>query len=129
MNLSKMTKAELIERVNELQFSLEEAHKVIQHFSRDIPAYRKAKESETRENKIKNTPLSLKQGIEKYDLFNLYDSIVAGNIFDGHDDIEAKEDAFDTVVQVLVDEGVTFKRESLYLYFPEDHKASRIMTK
>lgn len=118
MDLSEMTKAELIERVQELQFSLQEAQKVIQYFSRDIPAYRKAKAAEAHEKDVTRQPLSLKQELEKYDLFKLYEYFVAADIFNGNDESTAKQNAFDTVAEVLAIEGVIFNRESLYKYFP-----------
>ncbi len=119
MNPSRMTKAELIEMVHGLQFSLEEAHKVIRYFSMDIPAFQKAREAETHIRNTASKQLSLTQEIEKYDLFNLYDSIVAAGIFDGYEDAVAKQDAFNTVAQVLDDECVTFKKQTLTKYFPD----------
>ena len=46
MNLSAMSKTELIDLVQQLQFSLKESHKVIQQLTRDLPAYRKAVDAE-----------------------------------------------------------------------------------
>ena len=65
MNLSEMTKAELIELVQQLQFSLKETHKVIQQLSKDLPAYRKAKDTEARDKNFMCKQLSLKQELEK----------------------------------------------------------------
>ena len=79
MNPSEMTKNELIELVQQLQFSLQEAQKVIQYFTKDLPANRKALESEPEEYNSTVQTLSLEQEIEKYDLYKLYENFVAAN--------------------------------------------------
>ena len=123
MNVSEMTKDELIELVQQLQFSLNEAQKVIQYFAKDLPAYRDAINKEARDNKLIDSRLTLKQELEKYDLFKLYDSFVAADIFNGYDEDTAKQNAFDTVAEVLDIEGVVFRRDSLYKYFPANTKS------
>jgi len=123
MNVSEMTKDELIELVQQLQFSLNEAQKVIQYFAKDLPAYRDAINKEARDNKLIDSRLSLKQELEKYDLFKLYDNFVAADIFNGYDEDTAKQNAFDTVAEVLDIEGVVFRRDSLYKYFPANTKS------
>jgi hypothetical protein len=118
MNLSEMTKDQLIELVQQLQFSLKETRKVIQHLTSDLPTLQKIREAESHDNNIVSERLSLEQELEKHDLFKLYDYIVAADIFNGDDDITAKRNAFDTVADVLSNEGVIFNKESLYEYFP-----------
>jgi hypothetical protein len=118
MNLSEMTKSELIELVQQLKFSLKETHKVIQQLAGDLPAYRKALDIEARENNSVKIQLSLKQELEKHDLYKLYDYIVAADVFNGVDDTTAKQNAFSTIVEVLAIEGVVISRDSLYEYFP-----------
>ncbi len=120
MNLSEMTKDQLIELVQQLQFSLKETRKVIQHLTSDLPTLQKIRDAETHDNNIVSERLSLEQELEKHDLFKLYDYIVAADIFNGDDDITAKKNAFDTVADVLSNEGVMFNKESLYEYFPVD---------
>lgn len=122
MNLSEMTKEQLIELVQQLQFSLKETHKVIQHLTSDLPSLQKVRDSENHENNIVSERLSLEQELEKYDLFKLYDYIVAADIFNGDDDTTAKRNAFDTVADVLSNEGVIFNKESLYKHFPVETK-------
>ena len=124
MNLSAMTKTELINLVQQLQFSLKESHKVIQQLTRDLPAYRKAVDAKTRDNTDVRKRLSLKQELEKHSLFKLYDDIVAADIFNGVDAATSKENALDTLVEVLAIEGVEITRDSLYKYFPSDTKSS-----
>ena len=123
MNLSAMTKTELINLVQQLQFSLKESHKVIQQLTRDLPAYRKAVDAKTRDNTDVRKRLSLKQELEKHSLFKLYDDIVAADIFNGVDAATSKENALDTIVEVLAIEGVEITRDSLYKYFPSDTKS------
>ncbi|MEN8710781.1 MAG: hypothetical protein ABF326_01155 [Arenicellales bacterium] len=123
MNLSAMTKTELINLVQQLQFSLKESHKVIQQLTRDLPAYRKAVDAKTRDNTDVRKRLSLKQELEKHSLFKLYDDIVAADIFNGVDATTSKENALDTIVEVLAIEGVEITRDSLYKYFPSDTKS------
>ena len=123
MNLSAMTKTELINLVQQLQFSLNESHKVIQQLTRDLPAYRKAVDAKTRDNTDVRKRLSLKQELEKHSLFKLYDDIVAADIFNGVDAATSKENALDTIVEVLAIEGVEITRDSLYRYFPSDTKS------
>jgi len=123
MNLSAMTKTELINLVQQLQFSLKESHKVIQQLTRDFPAYRKAVDAKTRDNTDVRKRLSLKQELEKHSLFKLYDDIVAADIFNGVDATTSKENALDTIVEVLAIEGVEITRDSLYKYFPSDTKS------
>ena len=123
MNVSEMTKDELIELVQQLQFSLNEAQKVIQYFAKDLPAYRDAINKEARDNKLIDSRLTLKQELEKYDLFKLYDSFVAADIFNGYDEDTAKQNAFNTVAEVLDIEGVAFRRDSLYKFFPPNTKS------
>lgn len=120
MNLSEMTKNELIELVQQLQFSLQEAHKVIQYFAKDLPANRKAIESEPEEYNSTVQSLSLEQEIEKYDLYKLYENFVAADIFNGDDETTAKQNAFNTVADILAIEGVIFQKESLNKFFPEE---------
>ena len=120
MNLSEMTKKELIDLVQQLQFSLKETQKVIQHLTSDLPSLQKARDAESQENNQVSERLSLEQELEKYDLFKLYDYIVAADIFNGDDDATAKRNAFDTVADVLSNEGVIFNKESLYKHFPVD---------
>lgn len=122
MNLSEMTKAELIELVQQLQFSLKETHKVIQQLSKDLPAYRKAKDTEARDKNLMCKQLSLKQELEKHNLYKLYDYIVAADIFNEVDESTAKQNAFDTIVEILAIEGVVVRRDSLYKYFPTNTK-------
>jgi hypothetical protein len=122
MNLSEMTKAELIELVQQLQFSLKETHKVIQQLSKDLPAYRKAKDTEARDKNLMCKQLSLKQELEKHNLYKLYDYIVAADIFNEVDESTAKQNAFDTIVEILAIEGVVVRRDSLYKYFPTNAK-------
>lgn len=123
MNVSEMTKDELIELVQQLQFSLNEAQKVIQYFAKDLPAYRNAINKEARDNQSIDSRLSLEQELEKYDLFKLYDNFVAADIFNGYDEDTAKQNAFDTVAEVLDIEGVVFRRDSLYKFFPANTKS------
>lgn len=123
MNLSAMTKTELINLVQQLQFSLKESHKVIQQLTRDLPAYRKAVDAKTRDNTDVRKRLSLEQELEKHSLFKLYDDIVAADIFNGVDATTSKENALDTIVEVLAIEGVEITRDSLYRYFPSDTKS------
>ncbi len=123
MNLSDMTNDELIELVQDLQFSLQESHKVIQQLAKDIPAFRQAKDTETREKDSINKQLSLTQEIEKYDIYKLYDSIVAADMFNGVDDLIAKQKAFNTIFDVLAIEGVDVKKDSLHKHFPNDSKS------
>ncbi|MGB5767433.1 MAG: hypothetical protein WBM38_11935 [Arenicellales bacterium] len=123
MNLSAMTKTELINLVQQLQFSLKESHKVIQQLTRDLPAYRKAVDAKTRDNTDVRKRLSLEQELEKHSLFKLYDDIVAADIFNGVDAATSKENALDTIVEVLAIEGVEITRDSLYRYFPSDTKS------
>ncbi|MGB5280748.1 MAG: hypothetical protein WBN45_08025 [Arenicellales bacterium] len=123
MNLSAMTKTELINLVQQLQFSLNESHKVIQQLTRDLPAYRKAVDAKTRDNTDVRKRLSLEQELEKHSLFKLYDDIVAADIFNGVDAATSKENALDTIVEVLAIEGVEITRDSLYRYFPSDTKS------
>lgn len=118
MNLSEMTKGELIELVQQLQFSLQEAHKVIQYFAKDLPANRKAMESEREEYNSTVQKLSLEQEIEKYDLYKLYENFVAADIFNGDDEVTAHQNAFNTVADILAIEGVIFQKESLIKFFP-----------
>ena len=120
MNLSEMTKEELIDLVQQLQFSLKETQKVIQHLTSDLPSLQKARDAESQENNQVSERLSLEQELEKYDLFKLYDYIVAADIFNGDDDATAKRNAFDTVADVLSNEGVIFNKESLYKHFLVD---------
>ena len=120
MNLSEMTKEELIDLVQQLQFSLKETQKVIQHLTSDLPSLQKARDAESHDSNTASERLSLEQELEKYDLFKLYDYIVAADIFNGDDDATAKRNAFDTVADVLSNEGVIFNKESLYKHFPLD---------
>ena len=120
MNLSEMTKEQLIELVQQLQFSLKETQKVIQHLTSDLPTLQKVRDAETQDNNQVSERLSLEQELEKYDLFKLYDYIVAADIFNGDDDTTAKRNAFETVADVLSNEGVIFNKESLYKHFPVD---------
>ena len=122
MNLSEMTKEQLIELVQQLQFSLKETQKVIQHLTSDLPTLQKVRDAETQDNNQVSERLSLEQELEKYDLFKLYDYIVAADIFNGDDDTTAKRNAFETVADVLSNEGVIFNKESLYKHFPVDTK-------
>ncbi|MCK5360387.1 MAG: hypothetical protein KAJ95_07150 [Gammaproteobacteria bacterium] len=124
MNLSDMTNDELIELVQDLQFSLQESHKVIQQLAKDIPAFRQAKDTETREKDSINKQLSLTQEIEKYDIYKLYDSIVAADIFNGVDDLIAKQKAFNTIFDVLAIEGVDVKKDSLHKHFPNESQGA-----
>ena len=123
MNLSAMSKTELIDLVQQLQFSLKESHKVIQQLTRDLPAYRKAKDAENRDNNFSRKPLSLKQELEKHGLFKLFDDIVASDIFNGVDPSTAKQYALDTIVEALAIEGVDINKDSLYKYFPINTKS------
>ena len=123
MKLSEMTKDELIELVQHLQFSLKESHKVIQQLAKDLPALQKAKDSETRENDSLPEDLTLTQELEKYDIYKLYDYVVAADMFNGEDDDIAKKKAFNTIYEVLAIEGVEIKKDSLYEYFPSDSKS------
>ena len=109
--------------VQQLQFSLNESHKVIQQLTRDLPAYRKAVDAKTRDNTDVRKRLSLEQELEKHSLFKLYDDIVAADIFNGVDAATSKENALDTLVEVLAIEGVEITRDSLYKYFPSDTKS------
>ena len=123
MKLSEMTKDELIELVQHLQFSLKESHKVIQQLAKDLPAFQKAKDSEIRENNSLREDLTLTQEFEKYDIYKLYDYIVAADMFNGEDDDIAKQKAFNTIYEVLAIEGVDINKDSLNEYFPSDTKS------
>jgi hypothetical protein len=123
MNLSEMTKNELIELVQHLQFSLKESHKVIQQLAKDIPAFQKAKDTEMRENNSLREELTMTQELEKYNIYKLYDYIVAADMFNGEDNLIAKQKAFNTIFDILAIEGVDIKRDSLHKYFPTDKKS------
>ena len=118
MNLSEMTKAELIELVQHLQFSLKESHIVIQQLAKDLPALHKAKDTEARDNISVHEQLSLTQELEKHEIYKLYDYIVAADIFNGVDDATARQKAFNTIFEILAIEGVDIRKDSLYKYFP-----------
>lgn len=123
MNLSEMTKAELIELVQHLQFSLKETHKVIQQLAKDLPAFRKAKDTEARDNISERNQLTLIQELEKHEIYKLYDYIVAAGIFNGLDDTTARQKAFNTIFEILTIERVDIKRDSLLKYFPANTKS------
>lgn len=118
MNLSEMTKAELIELVQHLQFSLKETHIVIKQLAKDLPAFHKAKDTEARDNNLEREQLTLTQELEKHEIYKLYDYIVAADIFNGVDDTTAKQKAFNTIFEILAIEGVDIRKVSLYKYFP-----------
>ena len=118
MNLSEMTKDDLIELVQQLQFSLKESHQVIQQLVKDLPASDTVKENPVRDDYRISSQLSLKQQLEKHDLFKMYDNMVAADIFNGIDNTTARQNAFDTIVEVLAIEGIEINRDSLYKYFP-----------
>ena len=118
MNLSEMTKDDLIELVQQLQFSLKESHQVIQQLVKDLPANGTEKDKVIRDDHRMINQLSLKQQLEKHDLFKMYDNMVAADVFNGIDDTTARQNAFDTIVEVLAIEGIEINRDSLYKYFP-----------
>ena len=118
MNLSEMTKAELIELVQQLQFSLNETQKVVQQLVKELPANRTAYDKENRDGQLNREQLSLKQQLKKHDLFKMYENIVAADIFNGVDDTTAKQNAISTITEVLAIEGVSICKDSLYKYFP-----------
>lgn len=118
MNLSEMTKDDLIELVQQLQFSLKESHQVIQQLVKDLPASDTEKENAVHDDYRISSQLSLKQQLEKHDLFKMYDNMVAADIFNGIDNTTARQNAFDTIVEVLAIEGIEINRDSLYKYFP-----------
>lgn len=118
MNLSEMTKDDLIELVQQLQFSLKESHQVIQQLVKDLPANDTEKDNTTRDDYRISNQLSLKQQLEKHDLFKMYDNMVAADVFNGIDNTTARQNAFDTIVEVLAIEGIEINRDSLYKYFP-----------
>jgi len=118
MNLSEMTKDDLIELVQQLQFSLKESHQVIQQLVKDLPASDTEKENAVHGDRRISSQLSLKQQLEKHDLFKMYDNMVAADIFNGIDNTTARQNAFDTIVEVLAIEGIEINRDSLYKYFP-----------
>lgn len=119
MNLSEMTKSELIEHIQQLQFSLTEAQKVIQQLTKDLPAYRRGRKTEIRENDVADVHHTLTQELQKRDLYKLYDNTVAADIFNGEDDKAAKQNAFNTIVEALAIEGVVIKKDSLHKHFPD----------
>jgi hypothetical protein len=123
MNLSEMTKTELIELVQHLQFSLKENHIVIKQLAKDLPAFRKAKDTEARDNNSERNQLSLTQELEKHEIYKLYDYIVAADIFNGVDDTTAKHKAFNTIFEILAIEGVDIRKVSLYKYFPANKES------
>lgn len=123
MNLSEMTKTELIELIQHLQFSLKESHKVIQQLAKDLPEFRKAKDSEARDNDSVREQLTTTQELEKYDIYKLYDYIIAADTFNGEDDAIAKQKAFHTIYEVLAIEGVAIEKDSLSKYFPANTKS------
>jgi hypothetical protein len=118
MNLSEMTKDDLIELVQQLQFSLKESHQVIQQLVKDLPANDTEKDNTARDDYKISDQLSLKQQLEKHDLFKMYDNMVAADVFNGIDNTTARQNAFDTIVEVLAIEGIEINRDSLYKYFP-----------
>ena len=118
MNLSEMTKDDLIELVQQLQFSLKESHQVIQQLVKDLPASDTVKENAVRDDYRIGNQLSLKQQLEKHDLFKMYDNMVAADVFNGIDNTTARQNAFDTIVEVLAIEGIEINRDALYKYFP-----------
>lgn len=118
MNLSEMTKDDLIELVQQLQFSLKESHQVIQQLVKDLPGNETEKDNATRDDYRISSQLSLKQQLEKHDLFKMYDNMVAADVFNGIDNTTARQNAFDTIVEVLAIEGIEINRDSLYKYFP-----------
>lgn len=118
MNLSEMTKDDLIELVQQLQFSLKESHQVIQQLVKDLPGNDTEKDNAARDDYRISSQLSLKQQLEKHDLFKMYDNMVAADVFNGIDNTTARQNAFDTIVEVLAIEGIEINRDSLYKYFP-----------
>lgn len=118
MNLSEMTKDDLIELVQQLQFSLKESHQVIQQLVKDLPASDTEKENAGDGDYRIGNQLSLKQQLEKHDLFKMYDNMVAADVFNGIDNTTARQNAFDTIVEVLAIEGIEINRDALYKYFP-----------
>lgn len=118
MNLSEMTKDDLIELVQQLQFSLKESRQVIQQLVKELPASGTEKNNVARDDNRVNSQLSLKQQLEKHDLFKMYDNMVAADVFNGIDNTTARQNAFDTIVEVLAIEGIEINRDSLYKYFP-----------
>ena len=118
MNLSEMTKDDLIELVQQLQFSLKESHQVIQQLVKDLPASDTEKETAGDGDYRIGNQLSLKQQLEKHDLFKMYDNMVAADVFNGIDNTTARQNAFDTIVEVLAIEGIEINRDALYKYFP-----------
>lgn len=118
MNLSEMTKDDLIELVQQLQFSLKESRQVIQQLVKELPASGTEKNNVARDDNRVNSQLSLKQQLEKHDLFKMYDNMVAADVFNGVDNTTARQNAFDTIAEVLAIEGIEINRDSLYKYFP-----------
>ena len=48
----------------------------------------------------------------------MYDNMVAADVFNGIDNTTARQNAFDTIVEVLAIEGIEINRDALYKYFP-----------
>ena len=120
MDLSEMTKEELIELVQQLQFSLQESHKVIKKLAKQLPSINLAsnkRDSDFDEDEDED-PLSITQELNKHDIFRLYEYIVAADVFNGIDDETAKKKAFDTIIEMLEIEGIDINRDSLSKYFP-----------
>ena len=124
MELSEMTKEQLIELVQQLQFSLKETHIVIQRLAKDIPLTRRMQEQEARDSLPSDKKLSLKEQLNKHDLFRIYDYIVAADVFNGVENSVAKENAINTIFEMLEIEGIPVKKESLYSYFPVAEKTA-----
>lgn len=118
MDLSEMTKEELIELVQQLQFSLQESHKVIKKLAKQLPSINLASNKSDSGFDEDEDPLSITQELNKHDIFRLYEYIVAADVFNGIDDETAKQKAFDTIIDMLEIEGIDINRDSLSKYFP-----------
>ena len=120
MDLSKLTREELIELIQQLQFSLNETHLVIQTLAKELPAIRRRQEQEAREHPSSARKPGLKEHLEKHNLFRIYDYIVAADVFNGIDDSIAQENAINTIVEMLEIEGISVGKETLHSFFPAD---------
>jgi hypothetical protein len=118
MDLSQLSKDELIELVRQLQFSLNETHVVIQKLARELPAIRRRQQEEAREASAPARKLSLEEHLEKHNMFKLYEYIVAADVFNGIEGGVAEENAIDTIVEMLEIEGIPVEKETLSTLFP-----------
>jgi len=118
MDLSQLSKNELIELVRQLQFSLNETHLVIQKLASELPAIRRRQEEKARATPTPARKLSLEEHLEKHNLYKLYEYIVAADVFNGIEDAIAEENAINTIIEMLEIEGVLVEKEALCTLFP-----------